>query len=134
MNFILLLIDSLVTFVRRNPIFCLVLFILAVGAPSLLAGIASMILYVILGLLLLAVVAALYLRWRFNKVQREMKERYGTGGFSSAGQQQGSYRGARSPCEGEIHIHSHGSANDKRVNDDVGDYVDFVEEKTDKKQ
>lgn len=129
MNFILLLIDSLVTFIRRNPIFCLVLFILAVGAPSLLAGIASVVLYIILGLLLVTVGASLYLRWRFTKIQRDMKQRYGSGGFANGAGTQ-SHRTSR---EGEVHIVRHGDSGDKRINDDVGDYVDFVEEKTDKK-
>ncbi len=133
MNFITLLIDSLVTFVRRNPIFCLVLFILAVGAPSLLAGIASVVLYIILGLLIVTIITSLYLRWRFTKVQRDMKERYGAGGgFTNAGGFTGNNR-QRSSREGEVHLHRHSDAGDKRVSDDVGDYVDFVEEKTDKK-
>ena len=50
MNFLLLLIDAVGSFIRRNPIFCLAVLLLAVFAPSLMQGIALVVLYVILGI------------------------------------------------------------------------------------
>ena len=118
MNILLHIIDSIVGFVSRNPIFCLVVLILAIGAPSLLAGIASVILYVVLGLILLIGVLSLLLRWRIYKLQRDFGR-----------QQQGYDPQNNSRREGDISVHINRDQSGKRINDDVGDYVDFVEEK-----
>ena len=120
MTLILWIVDALVAFVRRNPIFCLVVLILAIGAPSLLAGIASFVLYVILALVVVMVVVSLILRWRIARL---------TDKFS----QQTGQRSARtdSTHEGDVRVHINPNSAEKRINDDVGDYVDFEEEKND---
>ena len=119
MNLILWIIDAAVGFVRRNPIFCLVVLIMAIGAPSLLAGIASMILYIVLGVIVLMAVLSLVLRWRIGKL---------TDNFRQQQQQQGGpYRSQRR--EGDVSIRIDSEQTEKRISDDVGDYVDFVEEK-----
>lgn len=129
MNWIVMIIDALVSFVRRNPIFCLVVLILALGAPSLLAGIASAILYIFLALVVAALVFGWVMRLRIRRLQRDMNERFG-GGFSDFGQPNpgGSARQRRQD-EGDVKIYRRRDAAGKRVSDDVGDYVDFEEEK-----
>lgn len=124
-----MIIDALVSFVRRNPIFCLVVLILALGAPSLLAGIASAILYIFLALVVAALVFGWVMRLRIRRLQRDMDERFG-GGFSDFGQPNpgGSARQRRQD-EGDVKIYRRRDAAGKRVSDDVGDYVDFEEEK-----
>ena len=118
MNLILWIIDAIVSFVRRNPIFCLVVLILAIGAPSLLAGIASVILYIIIALVAVMFLLSIVLRWRIAKL---------TDNFS----QQSDHRTGRSSSarEGDVQIHINADTAEKRINDDVGDYVDFEEEK-----
>ena len=118
MNLLILLVDSLVSFVRRNPIFCLVVLILAIGAPSLLAGIASVILYIILGFIILMLILSVAFRWRIYRLRNDMEQ--------EAGRPNG-YRPQRR--EGDVSIRMSNDAVEKRIKDDVGDYVDFVEEK-----
>ena len=118
MNLLIMLVDSLVSFVRRNPIFCLVVLILAIGAPSLLAGIASVILYIILGFIILMLIMSMVFRWRIYKLRNDLEQ--------AAGRPNG-YRSQRR--EGDVSIHINDDAAEKRIKDDVGDYVDFVEEK-----
>ena len=125
MNLILWIIDAIVGFVRRNPIFCLVVLILALGAPSLLAGIASLILYIILGIVVAMVVVSLVLRWRIGKLTDDFRQQ----------QQQQQYRNSQQygrRREGDVSIRIDPEQTEKRISDDVGDYVDFVEEKEEK--
>lgn len=41
MNLLIAIIDGIVGFIRRNPLFCLLIFLLALFAPSVLGGIAN---------------------------------------------------------------------------------------------
>lgn len=135
MNFILAIIDSLVRFVQRNPLTTLVVVILALGAPALLKGIALFILYFFMGLILLIVVLMLAFRWRIYKVRKQMEEQFGEGFGQRSGPE--SFSGFGSPFaeqqrkqrEGEVKVHKTPGTPEKRVSKDVGDYVDFEEEK-----
>lgn len=132
MNFILAIIDSLVRFVQRNPLTTLIIVILALGAPALLKGIALFILYFFMGLILLIVVLMLVFRWRIYKVRKQMEEQFGEGfgqqpgqgGFGSPFAEQ-----QRKQREGEVKVHKTPGTPEKRVSKDVGDYVEFEEEK-----
>lgn len=132
MNFIMAIIDSLVGFVQRNPFTTLIILILALVAPALLKGIALVILYFLLGLILLAAVLMLTFRWRIRKVRKQMEEQFGSGfdprqgGFGSPFTREEPCRDAR---EGEVRVHKTPGAPEKRVSRDVGDYIDFEEEK-----
>lgn len=125
MLFLTAIIDALVAFVRRNPLFCLLLVVLAVGAPALLRGIAVFILYFILAILMLGLLAAFMLRWRLTRMQRRMEEQFRQGGTF-----RGTYGEPRQPAqEGEVKVHRTAEAPEKRVAHGVGDYVDFEETK-----
>lgn len=135
MNFILAIIDSLVRFVQRNPLTTLLIVILALGAPALLKGIALFILYFFMGLIVLIVVLMLAFRWRIYKVRKQMEQQFGEGfgqrpgpegfgGFGSPFAEQ-----QRQQREGEVKVHKTPGTPEKRVSKDVGDYVDFEEEK-----
>lgn len=118
MNLIISLLAGIVSFVRRNPIFCLVVVILAVGAPSLLAGIASAVFYIICAIVVAMLILGLVLRRKIRRMQREFTEaQYTDSTGSGAGR------------EGEVRIRMDGGRTGKRINDGVGDYVDFEEEK-----
>lgn len=119
-------------FVRRNPVLCLLLLILAVGAPSVLVGIANFILYFMLTILLLVVVAVLVFRYRINRLRREMEQQ---GGFAQDGTQRRTYTwrsGHRR--EGDVKVYKTSETPEKRVNDSVGEYVEFEEIKTEEKE
>lgn len=124
MNLLSWIVDSVVGFVKRNPIFCLIVFILALGAPSLLAGIASLILYVVVAFIVLMFVLSIVLRWRIGKLADGFGRQQQNGGS-----QYGSQYGRQQSREGDVRIHINNEPAEKRINEDVGDYVDFVEEK-----
>ena len=74
---------------------------------------------ILLGVIVLMAVLSLVLRWRIGKL---------TDNFRQQQQQQGGpYRSQRR--EGDVSIRIDSEQTEKRISDDVGDYVDFVEEK-----
>ena len=132
MNFLTAIIDSLVAFVRRNPLTVLLIVVLALTAPALLRGLATVILYLVLGFVLFIVVVLLMMRWRLYKVQQQVRrqfeeqQRHSNGGFAGFGSFR---RQPHNPSEGEVKIRQTGSKSEKRIADDVGDYVEFEETK-----
>lgn len=131
MRFLLAIVDALAGFVQRNPLTVLVILLLAIGAPALLKGIALIILYLFMGLLVLILAAMLALRWHMNRVRRQMEEQFGSGprpqgGFGQRRRASGPQPSAR---EGEVRVHRTSQTPEKRVSKDVGDYIEFEEEK-----
>lgn len=115
-------------FVRRNPLLCLLLLVLAVGAPSVLIGVANFILFFMMTILFLIVVAVLLFRYRINRLRREMERQ---GGFAQDGAQRRTYAwrsGHRR--EGDVKVYKTSETPEKRVNDSVGEYVEFEEVET----
>ena len=136
MNFFTAIIDSLVGFVQRNPLTTLLIVILAFGAPALLKGIALFILYFLMGIVVLAIVLMLVFRWRIYKVRKQMEEQFGEGfgeqtrgGFRQRNSGSPFAERERRGREGEVRVHKTAGTPEKRVSKDVGDYVDFEEEK-----
>ena len=123
MNWIVAIIDSIVDFVRRNPLTCMLLVMIAVFVPSafgaLLIGLA------VAALLLLAIpVIALF---RLRRISRQMEEQAREQGFKGGYSYQ---RRSRSRSdEGDVRVYATDEATEKRVSDDVGEYVDFEEVK-----
>ena len=136
MNFFTAIIDSLVGFVQRNPLTTLLIVILALGAPALLKGIALFILYFLMGIVVLAIVLMLVFRWRIYKVRKQMEEQFGEGfgeqtrgGFRQRNSGSPFAERERRGREGEVRVHKTAGTPEKRVSKDVGDYVDFEEER-----
>lgn len=129
MNFLIVLFDAIAAFVRRNPVTCIVILLLAVTAPSLLRGVAMFILYFIMTLIILMLIAVMLFRWRIGRVRRQMEEQFG--GRQHFDPSDGGRRGGHSPSEreGEVKIYKTAETPEKRVSEDVGDYVDFEETK-----
>ncbi|MDE7069281.1 MAG: DUF4834 family protein [Alistipes sp.] len=119
MNFLTALIDGLTGFVRRNPLFCLLLLLLALFAPSVLEGIAMFVVYAVLGLMLLFAAIVFSFRWKLYRMRRDMEKQFGSG--TTAGGHTSRNR------EGEVKIRKTADAPEKRIRRDVGDYVDFEE-------
>lgn len=139
----------MLAFIERNPIFCLIMVLLAVFAPVVFKVVG----WIILGIIALLLIGLAALAWKVHKMKRDMKRRFeqaanGAGGFNGGAQgfsgfgftgnmsledlvrmmqqqadmrQQSSNKGASSST-----AHTSGQTN-KRVNDKVGDYVDFEE-------
>jgi len=135
MRFLMAIVDALVGFVQRNPLTVLVILLLALGAPALLKGIATFVLYLIFGFLLAGVLLLLLFGWRVRTMQRRMEEQlneqFGRGdNRNSSGQ--GNFRSSwgrssRAHREGEVRVYKTSDAPEKRVANDVGDYVEFEE-------
>ena len=119
MNLLIAIIDGIVGFIRRNPLFCLLIFLLALFAPSVLGGIAMFVLYALLGLVVLAIILLLSFRWRIYRMRKDLEDQFGGQSFGP-----GPAGNAR---EGEIHIRKTKGAGEKRVRKDVGDYIEFEE-------
>lgn len=127
MKFLTILIDSLVSFVQRNPLTVLVILVLALWAPWVLRGIAAFILYALLGLVLLVAVLGLVFRWKIAQARRQMEQQFGAG-FGPQGPF-GQQQRRTTSDEGEVRIYKTSETPEKRVSSDVGDYVEFEETK-----
>ena len=121
MNIIKLFFDSLFGFVQRNPITCLVLVVLAVAFPPLF----GFVLGAVVVLIVLSVLSGLLLMWRLRSVKKQMEEQ-----IRDAGRRSEYYGGGTAKEEGDVSVHRT-AAPSKRINSDVGEYVDFEEEKND---
>lgn len=132
MKFLTAIIDAVVEFVRRNPFTTFIILFLAIAAPAVLKGIALFILYFVMGLILLILILILAFRWRLYRARKQMEEQFGRGfdprqgGFGSPF---ASYDEPRGEREGEVRVHKTPGVPKKRVSKDVGDYIDFEEEK-----
>ena len=128
MNLLIAIIDGIVGFIRRNPLFCLLIFLLALFAPSVLGGIAMFVLYALLGLVVLAIILLLSFRWRIYRMRKDLEDQFGgiilhhVAGFVFPRGDQ-----IHVPLRGEIHIRKTKGAGEKRVHKDVGDYIEFEE-------
>lgn len=119
MNFISALFDTIIGFIRRNPLFCLLLLLIAVGAPSLF----GFMLYVVAGIFLVSMISVAVFVWRLRSAQRRMEEEFRNGTGRST---RDARRGSRP--EGDVSVHRTVPTPEKKVSDDVGEYVDFEEE------
>ena len=135
MRFLMAIIDAIIGFVQRNPLTVLIILFLGLTAPALLKGIATVVLYVILGLLLLGLLLVVIFTLRIRAAKRQMEEQFsqhfGSDGAFRAGSRQ-EFRSQERPDaahEGEVHVYQTSDAREKRISKDVGDYVDFEETK-----
>ncbi|MBO7262828.1 MAG: DUF4834 family protein [Alistipes sp.] len=149
MGYLKIIFYGLLAFVERNPLFTLLLVLLAIFAPVVfkVAG------WIILGILLAIVVLVAIGSLRLRRMRQQMEEQMRQGGFSSGGfSGMGDFSGMggaangmtleelvrRMQAEADARRRGNTSSNgttttssspksEKRVNDKVGDYVDFEE-------
>lgn len=126
MNIFSAIIDSIVGFVSRNPLTTIIIVMLLVFAPSVFG-----VLFIgVIVLLLLTLAIPAFLLFRLRRASRDMeKEAHRT---SQQGGSNQYYGRQESKQEGEVKVHSTTQQPPKRVNDNVGDYVDFEEVKEQK--
>ncbi len=112
--------DSIINFIQRNPLTTIIIVMLLVFAPSafgvLVVGV------VIVVLLLLAV--PLFMLFRLRHLSRSSEQQGGFYTYTNSTTENNAHS-----SEGEVRVHSTSSQPQKRVNDNVGDYVDFEEVK-----
>ena len=126
MNIFSAIIDSIVGFVSRNPLTTIIIVMLLVFAPSVFG-----VLFIgVIVLLLLTLAIPAFLLFRLRRASRDMeKEARRTSRQGGSNQY---YGRQESKQEGEVKVHSTTQQPPKRVNDNVGDYVDFEEVKEQK--
>lgn len=110
-------------FITRNPLTTLLVVLLCVAAPQVL-GIFALILLVPV---LLAIIGGAIFLWKVRKAQRDveqkMREAQGRASYSER-----RYGGGGTVREGNVTVTAT-EPQQKRVSDDVGEYVDFKEVK-----
>ena len=129
MNFLSAIIDSFLGFISRNPLTTIIIVMLLVFAPSFFG--ALLIGVVVLALILLAI--PLFMIFRLRRASRKIEDearRASQQGYSRQGYSQQGYSQPKS--EGDVKVHTTPQQPQKRVNDNVGDYVEFEEVKEQK--
>ena len=159
MNIISIILDSILSYIRRNPLTVTIIVMIAVFAPSLFGA-------ALIGLLigaLILLIGPLFMLWRlmrqaerggksssgrgfrgfytnFDGNPHNSQQSYNRGGTYQRGQGFGSaYSGSahsrssqRNPNEGQVKVFTTSEQPQKRVSDNVGDYVEFEEVKSNK--
>lgn len=124
MNFLTALIDSIIDFVQRNPLTTIILVMLMVFAPSVFGVLFVGI--IIAGLALLAV--PLFMLFRLRRASRKMEDEFRQYGRQTQSSQHTHHEyKRRGQQEGEVKVYTTNQQPQKRVSDEVGDYVDFEE-------
>ena len=117
------LFSLILDFITRNPLTTLIFVLLCIAAPQVL-GIFALILLVPV---MLAVMGGLIFLWKVRKAQRDveqkMRDAQGRASYSER-----RYSGGGSTQEGNVTVTAT-EPQQKRVSDDVGEYVDFKEVK-----
>lgn len=116
-------------------ILIVVLILLLFGVINL-GDIFSVIGYIIGGTLLLVLIGGLAIRYKFLKMQRQAEEQGQTNQNSRTYNWQfgGASQERKRSDEGEVKIKRTPIQNSKRVDDNIGDYVDFEELKENTKE
>lgn len=124
MNIIKIFFANLIAGIRRNPLTFLVVLLLMLAAPWLFGVIAL----VFVAMALVVLFSWLSIIWRVRDARRQMERDFDEAG----GNRQRNYRRSGTK-EGDVTVVATEPSR-KRVNDDVGEYVDFkeVEESSEK--
>ena len=129
MNFLSAIIDSFLGFISRNPLTTIIIVMLLVFAPSFFG--ALLIGVVVLALILLAI--PLFMLFRLRRASRNFQEQARHESQQSYSQREYTQQGYSQPkSEGDVKVHATTQQPQKRVNDNVGDYVEFEEVKEQK--
>jgi hypothetical protein len=129
MNFLSAIIDSFLGFVSRNPLTTIIIVMLLVFAPSVFG-----VLFIgVIVLLLLTLAIPAFLLFRLRRASRNFQEQARHESQQSYSQREYNQQGYSQPkSEGDVKVHATTQQPQKRVNDNVGDYVEFEEVKEQK--
>ena len=129
MNFLSAIIDSFLGFVSRNPLTTIIIVMLLVFAPSFFG--ALLIGVVVLARIRLAI--PLFMLFRRRRASRNFQEQARHESQQRYSQREYTQQGYSQPkSEGDVKVHATTQQPQKRVNDNVGDYVEFEEVKEQK--
>ncbi len=135
MNFFKAMIDAVGGFVQRNPLFVLFFFFILACIVFTPMGVFSMFFSVLAAILLLFVILMLVLGYKVRKMQKQMKDQFNRQQGFSGSRTWESYTRAEETREEthskepEMKIYKTADTPQKKVSDNVGDYIDFEETK-----
>ena len=128
MGYLKIIFYGLLAFVERNPLFTLLLVLLAIFAPVVFKVAGWIILGILLAIVVLVAIGSLRLRRMRQQMEEQMRGSFRGGqGGPSAGYNPYGGGSTRRPNEGEVQVHITSETPEKRVSKDVGDYVEFEE-------
>ena len=129
MNFLSAIIDSFLGFVSRNPLTTIIIVMLLVFAPSVFG-----VLFIgVIVLLFLTLAIPAFLLFRLRRASRICLEQARHESQQSYSHREYTQQGYSQPkSEGDVKVHATTQQPQKRVNDNVGDYVEFEEVKEQK--
>ena len=129
MNIFSAIIDSILGFINRNPLTTIVLVMLLVFAPSVFGAIFIG----ILALALVVLAVPLFMLFRLRRATRNFEKQARQGSQQTYSQHTYTRQErSQSSNEGDVKVHSTTQQPQKRVSDNVGDYVEFEEVKDNK--
>ena len=110
-------------FIKRNPFLTLFIVMFVIAAPQLL-GVFALMLFIPL---LIVVIGALVIAWRVRKVRKSMEDQLRNHGYHTSDSGFSRTTSSNTDPEGRVTVHI--PHQEPRINDEVGEYVDFKEEK-----
>ena len=110
-------------FIKRNPFLTLFIVMFVIAAPQLL-GVFALMLFIPL---LIVIIGALVLAWRVRKVRKSMEDQLRNHGYHTSGSGFSHTTSGSTDPVGKVTVHI--PHQEPRINDEVGEYVDFKEEK-----
>ncbi len=115
-------------FIKQNPLLWLIVFLLIVS-PSFLFGAFQVVAIIICIIMLLVMIGVLALRWKIYRLKKEMDQNQPYNSTTNSGRFRSSHRAAD-----DIDIKIVTTQTEKKVSNDVGDYVEFEEIKNSDKK
>lgn len=126
MNIFSAIIDSILGFINRNPLTTVILVMLLVFAPSVFGAIFIG----ILALALIVLAVPLFMLFRLRRATRNFEKQARQSSQQTYSQHTYTRQErSQSNHEGDVKVHSTTQQPQKRVSDNVGDYVEFEEVK-----
>lgn len=126
MNIFSAIIDSILGFINRNPLTTVILVMLLVFAPSVFGAIFIG----ILALALIVLAVPLFMLFRLRRATRNFEKQARQSSHQTYSQHTYTHQeSSQSNHEGDVKVHSTTQQPQKRVSDNVGDYVEFEEVK-----
>ncbi len=113
--------------IKSNPLLWIIIF-LAVVAPSFLFGAVKVVIYIILGIILLGFILSAIFSVKIQRMRSQMEDQMrGAAGGGTRQNPFGQQQHTQQTQEGDVKIYATPESQEKKVNKDVGDYVDFEE-------
>lgn len=116
----------------KNNLGIFFIIFIAIVAPQFFVGSLKVILFIILGIIALLVILGIVFRVKIVNLQKQMQDQmhnqgsFNQGGFNPNASSSSTSNNSRQD-EGDVKIFAQQGANEKRVSNNVGDYVDFEE-------